>query len=1035
MVRLPVSHSTVNGGTAAEDDGRLARLMNSVEPTSSDSRKAMLAEAAGPTAFISYSRIDMEFVDRLEVALKARGVDARVDREHIEKGEVWWTRIRQLITEADTVIFVLSPDSAISPTCQQEVDFAEGLKKRLIPIVVRDLAGEPAPVALARLNYIFFVTNPAAGASGDFDQTIDELVRALEINIEWIREHTRLGLLAHRWDAHGRLHEMELRGEELSRAETWLTTRPKNAPDPTDTHRAYVTEGRRAATARQRRTIAMLVSVVIGAVSLSGLAIWQWRAANWQSVQAEAHLREAQIGQSRFLADQARQKAGDAGTAALLALEALPDREAGVDRPYVPEAELQLDGAWRDLRERLVLRDVLNASFTPDGQRIVTASRDNTARIWAAATGKPIGASVAGKEAHLLGGSVGGQKVDVSLAAFSPDGTRIATASMPAMRIWDAASGKLVSELRYDYDDALMSAAFSPDGKRIVTASTEQPVLIWDVSTGRPIGDPPQGHVGPVLSVAFSPDGQRIVAATRDNTARIWDAATGKPIGEPLKGPIREPLNGLKDEMWSAAFSADGTSIATASDDAARIWDAASRKPIGEPLKGHEGPVWSVAFSRDGKRIVTASLDRTARIWNAENGKPFGEPLKGHEDALRRAAFSPDGRRIVTVSSDNTARIWDVESSKSLGKLLNGHLAIVSTAAFSPDGRRIVVTDLNDINTARILDVATGRPIGEPLKGHEGQVWSAAFSHDGQRIVTASRDNTARIWDAASGKPIGQPLKGHYVNTEMDVISAAFSPDGTRILTAPRDAHEAVRIWDAASGKPVRELLVNDANTVWSAAFSRDGTRIVAASESTVQIWDAASGKPIGKLLRPHWETGEFLSAAFSPDGTRIVTSSRGGTAQIWDVASSKVIIELKGHRGQVWSAAFSPDGRRIVTASDDNTARIWDAASGKPIGIRSHEGSVDAAFSPDGNRLVTSSRDGTARIWDVFPDTQALVSHAKAEIPRCLTATQRRAFFLPTQPPAWCIEMEKWPYDTSEWKQWLADKRVGKNPALPAAP
>jgi hypothetical protein len=94
---------------------------------------------------------------------------------------------------------------------------------------------------------------------------------------------------------------------------------------------------------------------------------------------AKTNLGKAQIVQSRFLADQARQQraAGDAGTAVLLALEALPDAAAGVVRPYVPEAELQLDGTWRDLRERLVLGHgdwASSAAFSPDGKRIVTAS-------------------------------------------------------------------------------------------------------------------------------------------------------------------------------------------------------------------------------------------------------------------------------------------------------------------------------------------------------------------------------------------------------------------------------------------------------------------------------------------------------------------------------------------------------------------------------------------------------------------------------------------------------------------------------------
>jgi WD domain, G-beta repeat len=93
------------------------------------------------------------------------------------------------------------------------------------------------------------------------------------------------------------------------------------------------------------------------------------------------------------------------------------------------------------------------------------------------------------------------------------------------------------------------------------------------------------------------------------------------------------------------------------------------------------------------------------------------------------------------------------------------------------------------------------------------------------------------------------------------------------------------------------------------------------------------------------------------------------------------------------------------------------------------------AAFSPDGKRIVTASKDRTARVWDVFPDTQAFVSAAKAAVPRGLTLAQRKAVFLPPEPPAWCIEMEKWPYDTPEWRQWLADVHAGKNPSLPTDP
>jgi hypothetical protein len=91
------------------------------------------------------------------------------------------------------------------------------------------------------------------------------------------------------------------------------------------------------------------------------------------------------------------------------------------------------------------------------------------------------------------------------------------------------------------------------------------------------------------------------------------------------------------------------------------------------------------------------------------------------------------------------------------------------------------------------------------------------------------------------------------------------------------------------------------------------------------------------------------------------------------------------------------------------------------------------AAYSPDGKRVVAASSDGIARLWDVFPNAQELIAAATAAVPLCLTVEQRKSFFLTAEPPSWCIEMAKWPYQTPAWKQWLADKRAGKNPPLPS--
>jgi WD40 repeat protein len=103
----------------------------------------------------------------------------------------------------------------------------------------------------------------------------------------------------------------------------------------------------------------------------------------------------------------------------------------------------------------------------------------------------------------------------------------------------------------------------------------------------------------------------------------------------------------------------------------------------------------------------------------------------------------------------------------------------------------------------------------------------------------------------------------------------------------------------------------------------------------------------------------------FQPRWTRVVTASFDGTARIWDAASGKEIVVLRGHEGTVDSAAFSPDGTRIITASlYDKTVCIWDAHSGKQIGILRSESAVySAAYSPD-MRFIVNGADGTASVW-----------------------------------------------------------------------
>src|SRR6266487_2690730 len=197
---------------------------------------------------------------------------------------------------------------------------------------------------------------------------------------------------------------------------------------------------------------------------------------------------------------------------------------------------------------------VTSEQFSPYGQRVVTTSYDRTARLWDAASGKPIGEPMKHQDM-------------VRSAQFSRDGQRVVTASDDrTARLWDAASGKPIGE-PMKHEDAVISAEFSPDGQRVVTASYDNTARLWDAVSGKPIGEPMK-HEDVVNSAEFSPDGHRVVTASRNRTARLWDAASGKPIGKPMKH---------EDTVNSAQFSPDGQQVVTASfDNTARLWDAPS---------------------------------------------------------------------------------------------------------------------------------------------------------------------------------------------------------------------------------------------------------------------------------------------------------------------------------------------------------------------------------------------------------------------------------------------------------------------------
>jgi len=165
--------------------------------------------------FISYSRKDKNFVQKLHEGLTQSQKDSWVDWEDIPLTADWWAEIQAGIEESDTFVFVISPDSVDSKVCHQEIDHAVQHNKRLIPIVYRYSDG--VPDALSHLNWIFF------RETDDFDAAFEKLLEAMETDLDWVKKHTRLTRRAVEWDREGRNESYLLRGDDLADAEEHLS--------------------------------------------------------------------------------------------------------------------------------------------------------------------------------------------------------------------------------------------------------------------------------------------------------------------------------------------------------------------------------------------------------------------------------------------------------------------------------------------------------------------------------------------------------------------------------------------------------------------------------------------------------------------------------------------------------------------------------------------------------------------------------------------------------------------------------------------
>lgn len=227
--------------------------------------------------FISYSRKDKSFAERLVGCFGEQQTDIWIDWENIPPSTDWWDEIKRGIEEADAFIFLVSPDSVISRVCAEEIAHAVKNGKRLIPAIARDVAPKDAPPEVSKLNWIFFRENDS------FQEAFKKLDIAIHTDFEWVQIHREIQVKALKWERQTFENSLLLRGKELNDTEKYFRAKLTVDPKPTTLQENFILKSRQFAIRQHRILMSISSSVLvifIGVFSFLPIrnAIYRWQA-------------------------------------------------------------------------------------------------------------------------------------------------------------------------------------------------------------------------------------------------------------------------------------------------------------------------------------------------------------------------------------------------------------------------------------------------------------------------------------------------------------------------------------------------------------------------------------------------------------------------------------------------------------------------------------------------------------------------------------------------------------------------------------
>lgn len=627
----------------------------------------------------------------------------------------------------------------------------------------------------------------------------------------------------------------------------------------------------------------------------------------------------------------------------------------GYRRPLETHLRLPTDG--RKLRRAILSPEtfapeghsisISQIVVTSDSQRFVTASFDETLRVWDVNTCRTL---------WVLDGHTSW----VTDVALTIDERKCVSAAQDCtLRIWELDTGICTGTLK-GHTDYVTAVAMCTDGHTCASASKDGTVRLWNMDRGREINKIQvfkDVRTSSIIKVQTA-NSSCFVFATTENVIRIWNVATHH-LSPELKGKIDGTID-------ASAISPNGSHFAVSTKSGLWIWDINSGECIGKC----PSIFTALAITADGNKIIGGCNNHTLQIRSITNPKRclMKIPLS---DTAHQIIVMPDENRCM-VTTETITQILNLYTGDAEGSFppFSGQVII------TPDGRRCIYGSC----ALEIWNLETCTRICGADKS-ESFISAVAITPDGQWCISASSDGLVRLWDIRRGRLI------RFLETPVRYIikALAITPDGRQCIGI--SDRGTTQTWDIKSGALIesREL-----GKLWfySASITSDGRWCVGCTLNfktldQIFLWDLTLCK-ISRRLPPRY----FLCTAMEliADGNHLIlvdNKEEIGTVYKIDLQSGKEIpFHWKPKNGkmrrdgQVNSIAATPDGNCIILGTFENIA-IWHEGDSKAHLILASRGKMinAVAVTPDGRRCISAS-GGTLRIWDT--DTGECLSTIK---------------------------------------------------------